>query len=118
MPARRRTRAFAPGRVNLIGEHTDYNDGLCLPLAIADGVTVTVEPDDERVVLVDAADLGEHDEFDVAGPAPARAMRCGSTSASWPSSPSPWRSATGASSRSTPGTSTPTPPRATTSAGA
>jgi galactokinase len=36
-------RAFAPGRVNLIGEHTDYNDGLCLPFAIEAGVTVTVE---------------------------------------------------------------------------
>jgi galactokinase len=36
-------RAFAPGRVNLIGEHTDYNDGLCLPFAIERGVTVTVE---------------------------------------------------------------------------
>jgi galactokinase len=34
-------RAFAPGRVNLIGEHTDYNDGLCLPFAIERGVTVT-----------------------------------------------------------------------------
>ena len=34
-------RAFAPGRVNLIGEHTDYNDGLCLPFAIELGVTVT-----------------------------------------------------------------------------
>src|SRR4051812_22040980 len=33
--------AFAPGRVNLIGEHTDYNDGLSLPFAIAAGVTVT-----------------------------------------------------------------------------
>jgi galactokinase len=37
-------RAFAPGRVNLIGEHTDYNDGLCLPFAIEAGVTVTAEP--------------------------------------------------------------------------
>jgi galactokinase len=37
-------RAFAPGRVNLIGEHTDYNDGLCLPFAIEQGVTVTAEP--------------------------------------------------------------------------
>ena len=33
--------AHAPGRVNLIGEHTDYNDGLCLPFAIEQGVTVT-----------------------------------------------------------------------------
>ncbi|MBV9799598.1 MAG: galactokinase family protein, partial [Solirubrobacterales bacterium] len=32
--------AFAPGRVNLIGEHTDYNQGLALPFAIDDGVTV------------------------------------------------------------------------------
>jgi galactokinase len=30
--------------VNLIGEHTDYNDGLCLPFAIEAGVTVTAEP--------------------------------------------------------------------------
>ena len=37
-------RAFAPGRANLIGEHTDYNDGLCLPFAIAAGITVTAEP--------------------------------------------------------------------------
>ncbi len=36
-------RAFAPGRVNLIGEHTDYNGGLCLPFAIHMGVTVTAE---------------------------------------------------------------------------
>ena len=35
--------AFGPGRVNLIGEHTDYNDGLCLPFAIARGVTVHAE---------------------------------------------------------------------------
>src|SRR4051794_11944885 len=35
------SRAFAPGRVNLIGEHTDYNDGLCLPFAIERGITVS-----------------------------------------------------------------------------
>jgi galactokinase len=40
-------RAFAPGRVNLIGEHTDYNHGLCLPFAIERGVTVTAEPGPE-----------------------------------------------------------------------
>jgi galactokinase len=33
-------RAFAPGRVNLIGEHTDYNRGLALPFAITQGVMV------------------------------------------------------------------------------
>jgi galactokinase len=36
-------RAFAPGRVNVIGEHTDYNEGICLPFAIELGVTVTAE---------------------------------------------------------------------------
>ena len=38
-----RIRAFAPGRVNLIGEHTDYNLGLCLPFAVDRGVAVTAE---------------------------------------------------------------------------
>ncbi len=33
--------AYAPGRVNLIGEHTDYNGGLALPCAVKRGVTVT-----------------------------------------------------------------------------
>jgi galactokinase len=43
-------RAFAPGRVNLIGEHTDYNEGLCLPFAIELGVTVTAELRDGREI--------------------------------------------------------------------
>ena len=49
--------AFGPGRVNLIGEHTDYNDGLCLPFAIARGVTVRVEALDGGRVETHAADL-------------------------------------------------------------
>ncbi len=62
--------AFAPGRVNLIGEHTDYNQGLALPFAIAQGVTVTAQRADDGRVDVLAADLGESDSFTVADPEP------------------------------------------------
>jgi galactokinase len=53
--------------VNLIGEHTDYNQGLALPFAIAQGVTVQAEalqrsPLGERIDAY-ASDLNEHDEF-------------------------------------------------------
>jgi galactokinase len=37
---RRRATAHAPGRINLIGEHTDYNDGLVMPVALRLGITV------------------------------------------------------------------------------
>ncbi len=71
-----RVRAFAPGRVNLIGEHTDYNDGLALPFAIAEGVTVQAEAFDEHspvgeVIEAYARDLDERDEFLLADPRPA-----------------------------------------------
>jgi galactokinase len=56
-----RIRAFAPGRVNLIGEHTDYNDGLCLPFAIERGVTVTAELHD--VGEIAAPGLADDDGF-------------------------------------------------------
>jgi galactokinase len=42
----------SPGRVNLIGEHTDYNDGLCLPLTIPYATTVTATSRDDDVVTV------------------------------------------------------------------
>ena len=60
--------ARGPGRVNLIGEHTDYNAGLALPFAIARGVTVTAEPIAGERVQAQALDLGEDDEFALAGP--------------------------------------------------
>ena len=43
--------ATAPGRVNLIGEHTDHTGGLALPLAVDLGTTVELEPGGDTVVL-------------------------------------------------------------------
>jgi galactokinase len=59
--------AFAPGRVNLIGEHTDYNDGFALPFAIEAGVTVRASALPGRRVEAVAVDLGGTDAFDLSG---------------------------------------------------
>ena len=53
--------------MNLIGEHTDYNDGLALPFAIDRGVTVTAEPRGGDRIEARALDLGEEDAFELAG---------------------------------------------------
>jgi galactokinase len=53
----------APGRVNLIGEHTDYNDGFVLPAAIDRATYIAAAPRSDRRVRVFAADLNESDEF-------------------------------------------------------
>jgi galactokinase len=49
----------APGRVNLIGEHTDYNDGLVLPCAIDYRTVIVARPRDDRRVRVIAADIDD-----------------------------------------------------------
>jgi galactokinase len=53
----------APGRVNLIGEHTDYNDGYVLPVAIDRSVSVAAARRDDRQVVIHALDFGESATF-------------------------------------------------------
>jgi len=53
----------APGRVNLIGEHTDYNDGFVLPAAIDRHVLMAVAPRDDSTVHLYAADFDETATF-------------------------------------------------------
>ena len=53
----------APGRVNLIGEHTDYNDGYVLPVAIDRSILVAASPRDDRQVIIHTLDFGESVTF-------------------------------------------------------
>jgi galactokinase len=57
--------ARAPGRVNLIGEHTDYNDGFVLPMAIDRCVWIALRPRPDSQVRVHSLDFGEERGFDL-----------------------------------------------------
>lgn len=58
--------ARAPGRVNLLGEHVDYNDGIVLPAAIDREVRLVVAPNHSSRVRLHAVDLGQSVAFDLA----------------------------------------------------
>lgn len=58
----------APGRVNLIGEHTDYNDGFVLPMAIEHETVVAASARDDRRVRAFSLNLNEAVEFDLDHP--------------------------------------------------
>lgn len=54
----------APGRVNLIGEHTDYNDGFVLPMAIDRDVCIALRPRPDHRVIVHSLDFAETADFE------------------------------------------------------
>jgi galactokinase len=59
---------FTPGRVNLIGEHVDYNDGLVLPMPVREGTAVAWSARDDGQIIVCAADRQAADAFALAAP--------------------------------------------------
>jgi galactokinase len=70
MPEQERIRVHAPGRVNLIGGHTDYSGGLVLPMAIDLGTTIIGLRGHDRVVLLSREDREPAEvDLDVTDPA-------------------------------------------------
>ena len=60
----------APGRVNLIGEHVDYNDGFVLPIALDRSTWVAAAPRTDRTIVVHSAEYHETATIDLDRPTP------------------------------------------------
>jgi len=55
----------SPGRVNLIGEHTDYNNGFVLPAAIDKAIFFAMSPRKDEKCIVHAFDMNDDFEFEI-----------------------------------------------------
>jgi len=58
----------APGRVNLIGEHTDYSGGFVLPVALEHAVWIALRPRPDQRVVLHSLDFAETAELDLSEP--------------------------------------------------
>ncbi len=72
----------APGRVNLIGEHTDYNDGFVMPAALEFATLVAAAPRGDRRLRVYSMIMDETREFDLDAPPTGAPPRRGRTTCS------------------------------------
>lgn len=59
---------FSPGRINLIGEHTDYNGGFVFPGAVDKGIMAEIRPNGSNTIMCYAIDLKDRVEFKVDDP--------------------------------------------------
>ncbi len=76
---------IAPGRINLIGEHTDYNDGFVFPAAIDRGLYIAASRSSGRRSRLISIELGEGESFDarVVEPPPAESWTKYAAGMSW-----------------------------------
>lgn len=56
---------FSPGRVNLIGEHTDYNNGFVMPFAINKGTFIAITKRDDNIINVYSENLDDSASFNI-----------------------------------------------------
>ena len=67
-------RCAAPGRVNLIGEHTDYSGGFVMPVAIDFRTVATIRPRNDAQILLSSENMGEQVSYP-ADPLPTTARK-------------------------------------------
>ena len=56
---------YAPGRVNLMGDHTDYNNGLVLPMAINMGTLIAISKSNNNIISIYSENMDEKFSFDI-----------------------------------------------------